>query len=593
MDGWTRREAMSAAAMIAASPALLAADRPKPDRLFINGRILTHDPRRPEVTALACEGELIVATGSDAEILHHRGPGAEVIDLGGRRVIPGLNDSHMHFVRGGLSYNLDVRWDGVPTLKAALQRLRDQVARTPPGQWVRVGGGWSQYQFAERRPPTIEELNAVAPNTPVYVLYFYDKAFINRAGLRALGMSAASKPLPGGEILRDGKGEPTGVLIAHPFPATITAPESKMPALSPADARNSVQQFMLELNRLGLTSVIDPGGVGQPYPGMYQTISGLARDHALTLRLGMYLLPQDSGGEVKDFQTFMQTVKVGGPDHWFRFVGGGEILVQKAMDWDLYTTPPVTVSPTEIGPLEKSIEVLADNGWYIREHATFDSTISLYLDALDRASRVSPLNRVRWAIDHAELISEASLQRVKRMGGGIAIQHRAAFHGEVGVANFGRTRLRAAPPVKRMLELGIPVGAGTDATRDTTYNPWVCLQWLVTGKTVGGDQLIPKDQCLDLPTALKVYSNGSAWFSGEEALKGILAPGKFADFAVLSDDVLRAAPERLHHTQSLLTVAGGRPVFAQGALSHLAPPAPAVSPSWSPEAGKYRGYDEG
>ena len=324
----------------------------------------------------------------------------------------------MHFVRGGLSYNLDVRWDGVPTLKEALQRLRAQVSRTPPGQWVRVGGGWSQFQFAERRPPTIEELNAIAPNTPVYVLYFYDKAFINRAGLKALGLTAASQPLPGGEIQRDAKGEPTGVLLAHPFPATITAPELKMPQLGPADARNSVRQFMLELNRLGLTSVIDPGGVGQPYPGMYQTITGLARDKLLTLRLSMYLLPQDSGGEVKDFETFMKTVKVGGPDRWFRFVGGGEILVQKAMDWDLYTTPPVSVSADELGPLTAAIEVLARNGWSIREHATFDSTITLYLDALEKAGRSSPLNRVRWAVDHAELISEASLQRVKRMGGG-------------------------------------------------------------------------------------------------------------------------------------------------------------------------------
>lgn len=592
MDDWTRRRAMAALAAGAVAPALLGARRQPADRLFINGRILTQDRSRPMVTAIATAGERIVATGSDAEILGLRHSGTEVINLAGERVIPGLNDSHMHFVRGSLSYNLDVRWDGVPTLKEALQRLRDQVSRTPPGQWVRVGGGWSQFQFAERRPPTIDELNAIAPNTPVYVLYFYDKAFINRAGLQALGLTAASQPLPGGELQRDAKGQPTGVLMAHPLPATITAPELKMPQLSPADARNSVRQFMLELNRLGLTSVIDPGGVGQPYPEMYRTVTSLAQDNLLTVRLGMYLLPQDQGGEVKDFERFMRSVKVGGPNRWFRFVGGGEILIQKAMDWDLYTTPPVAVPSSQLQPLTDAIDVLARNGWFFREHATFDSTISLYLDALESAGRTVPLNRVRWTVDHAELISEASLHRVKRMGGGIAIQHRAAFHGELGQDIFGAAQLKNAPPVKRMLELGIPVGAGTDATRDTTYNPWVCLEWLVTGKTVGGDQLTSRDRCLDITTALNLYSNGSAWFSGEEALKGVLAPGRLADFAVLSQDVLRTDPGNLRHTQSLLTVVGGRPVYAQGPMARLAPPAPAVSPAWSPEAGAHQGYDK-
>src|SRR5215831_16918800 len=153
-----------------------------PDLVLVNGRITTLDPKNPEVSGLAVSDGRILGVG-DAQ--YRRGPSTLVIDLKGRRVVPGLNDSHLHVIRGGLNYNMELRWDGVPSLADALEMLKDQAARTPPGQWVRVVGGWSEFQFAECRMPTLAEVNAVAPDTPVFILHLYCRALLNGAALRA------------------------------------------------------------------------------------------------------------------------------------------------------------------------------------------------------------------------------------------------------------------------------------------------------------------------------------------------------------------------------------------------------------------------
>src|SRR5262245_3216899 len=190
------------------------------DLLLTGGRITTLDPRRPSATSAAIAGGRFVAVGSEAEVQPHRSPATQVVELGGRTVIPGLNDSHIHAIRGGLNYNMELRWDGVPSLADALGLLRERAARTPPPQWVRVVGGWTEFQFAERRRPTLDEINAAAPGTPVFILYLYGLALLSRAALRALGFTRDTAAPPGGEIEHDGAGNPTGLLIAKPS-ATI------------------------------------------------------------------------------------------------------------------------------------------------------------------------------------------------------------------------------------------------------------------------------------------------------------------------------------------------------------------------------------
>src|SRR5207302_5792683 len=237
------------------------------DLILHGGKLTTLDPANPAANALAVKGDRILTVGSDEQALtHFRGPRTTVIDLGGRRSVPGLTDSHTHLIRGGLSFNMELRWDGVPSLADALRMLRDQSRRTPPPQWVRVVGGWSEFQFAERRMPTLEEINAAAPDTPVFVLHLYDRALLNGAALRACGYAKGTPDPPGAEIQRDKIGNPTGLLIARPNAALLYATLGKGPKLSREDQLNSSRLFFRELNRFGLTSVIDAGGGFQNYP---------------------------------------------------------------------------------------------------------------------------------------------------------------------------------------------------------------------------------------------------------------------------------------------------------------------------------------
>src|SRR5215469_7452907 len=222
------------------------------DLIVHNARITTLDPKYPEAANLAVKDGRII--GVDEAEEYERGPDTKVIDLKGRRVIPGLNDSHLHVIRGGLNYNMELRWDGVPSLADGLRMLKEQAQRTPPGQWVRVVGGWSEFQFAERRMPTLEEINAAAPDTPVFVLHLYARALLNAAALRACGYTRDTPNPPGGEIQRDKAGNPTGLLIARPSALILYSTLARGPKLPPESATNSTRRFMRELNRLGITS---------------------------------------------------------------------------------------------------------------------------------------------------------------------------------------------------------------------------------------------------------------------------------------------------------------------------------------------------
>src|SRR5438067_1878984 len=281
------------------------------DLIVQNGKIATMDPGKTEARAAAASSGRFIATGDDADVLKLRGPNTRVIDLGGRRVIPGLNDSHLHLIRGGLSYNLELRWEGVPSLADALRMLKEQARRTPPPQWVRVVGGWTEFQFAERRMPTLDEINAVSPDTPVFVLHLYDRALLNGAALRAVGYTKDTPEPPGGEIQRDGRGNPTGLLIARPNAMILYATLAKGPKLPPDQQENSTRQFMRELNRLGVTSAIDAGGGFQNYPEDYEVIQNLHRKGEMTVRIAYNLFTQKPKQELDDFKRWVRMTKPG------------------------------------------------------------------------------------------------------------------------------------------------------------------------------------------------------------------------------------------------------------------------------------------
>jgi predicted amidohydrolase YtcJ len=560
-----------------------------PQLILHHGRIATQDDARSFVEAVAIQEGRFVAVGSDREVLALRGPETQAINLGGRTAIPGLNDSHIHVIRGGLNYNLELRWDGVPLLADALRLLHEQAVRTPPGQWVRVVGGWSEFQFAERRMPTFEEINAAAPDTPVFILHLYCRALLNRAALRALGYTKDTPNPPGGEIERDKSGHPTGLLIARPNAAILYATLAKGPKLPPEQQLNSTRHFMRELNRLGVTSIIDAGGGFQNYPDDYAIIRDLHVRGELTLRIAYNLFTQRPKQEKDDFVRWIKMTEPGQGDDFFRMNGAGEMLVFSAADFEDFLEPRPDLPPGLEGELKDVVTLLAQNRWPFRLHATYDESITRFLNVFEEVNREVPLQGLNWFFDHAETVSDRNLERIRALGGGIAVQHRMAFQGEYFVDRYGADAAARTPPIKRMLELGIPVGAGTDATRVASYNPWVSLHWLVSGRTVGGLELYPEKNRLSRMEALRLYTVGSSWFSNETGHKGAVLPGQFADLTVLSDDFFSVPEVRIPRIESVLTLLNGRIVYGAEEFLSVAPPPPPFLPEWSPVA-KFGGY---
>ncbi len=551
-----------------------------PDLILHNGHITTLDPRRPEATDLAVKNGRITGV-NDAEE-YQPGPNTKVIDLNGRRVVPGLNDSHLHVIRGGLNYNLELRWDGVPSLADGLRLLKEQARRTPPGQWVRVVGGWSEFQFAEHRMPTLAEINAAAPETPVFILHLYCRALLNQAALRACGYTKDTPNPPGGEIQRDGNGNPTGLLIARPNASILYATLAKGPKLPPEHQMNSTRHFMRELNRLGLTSIINAGGGFQNYPEDYAVIDELHRKGEMTLRVAYNLFTQKPRAEKADFARWIKSTGPGKGDNFFRCNGAGEMLVFSAADFEDFLEPRPDLPASLETELQGVVALLASNRWPFRLHATYDESISRFLNVFEEVNRDVPFQGLNWFFDHCETISDRNLARVKALGGGIAIQHRMAYQGEYFMARYGRKAAERTPPVRRMLDLGIPVGAGTDATRVASYNPWVALYWLVTGKTVGGVSMYPDQNRLSRQEALRLYTEGSSWFSSESGKKGAIAPGQLADLAALTEDYFSLPEEGIKGIESVLTVVGGNIVHATNEFTPYAPPVIPVLPEWSP-----------
>ena len=564
-------------------------DEADADLILHNGKIATNDPRQPFVAALAIRDSLIQAIGSDGEIMSQRGPLTKVVDLGRRTVIPGLNDSHLHLIRGGLNYNLELRWDGVPSLSLALQMLREQAQRTPPGQWVRVVGGWSEFQFAERRLPTLDELNAAAPDTPVFILHLYCQAMLNQAALRAVGYTRDSSDPPGGMIARDKAGHPTGLLLAKPNAMILYATLAKGPKLPLEQQINSTRHFLRELNRLGVTSCIDAGGGFQNYPDDYQVVEQLDRQGELTVRIAYNLFTQKPKEEKQDFARWMKMTAPGAGSDFYRTNGAGEMLVFSAADFEDFLEPRPDLPAVMEAELTEVVSLLAANNWPFRLHATYDESISRFLDVLETVHREVPIDRLGWFFDHAETISDRNIERVKALGGGIAVQHRMAFQGEYFVDRYGARAAERTPPIRRMLDMGVPVGAGTDATRVASYNPFAALFWLVSGRTCGGLALYPAGNRLSREEALRLYTVGSAGFSGEAEKKGRLLAGQLADLCVLSADYFGIPEVEIKALESVLTIVGGKPVYATQEFRRLDPPALPVLPAWSPVA-RFGGY---
>ena len=567
----------------------------KADLIVYNGKVATMAIPGEFKQAVAVKNGLVLATGSTQAIFKaYKNNTTKLVDAAGKTVIPGLNDSHMHAIREGLNFNMELRWDGVKTLKRAMEMLKEQAARTPPGAWIKVVGGWNEFQFAEKRQPTIDEINAAVPDKPVFITYLYGKAFVNKKGIEVLGYDKHTD-YPGSLVELDKEGNPTGLLYAKETPMAIYRTLALTGKLTPEERINSSEHFYREINSFGITSVVDAAGGSQNYDADYQASLALAKAGKLTVRTAYYLFAQQKGKELADYEKWAGQTYPNKNDHilmanGYAMEGAGENLIASGADFENFLEPRIVLAPEMESDLEPVIRLLVKNRWPFRLHATYGESIDRMLNVFEKVNKDIPFNGLRWFFDHAETITDSELTRVKALGGGIAVQFRMYYQGELYTKMYGQPKTQL-PPIKKMLAMGIPVGMGTDAPRISTYNPWMALHWLLTGKTIGGMQFWPKDQVLDKFTALKLYTSGSAWCSGEQDVKGKLVKGMYADMVILSDDYFNATPDKVKHITSLMTIVNGKVVYAAGKYQNQCPPIDSAIPNWSP-INYYGGYQK-
>lgn len=539
-------------ALIAIDSAHAQTVAPAPDTILINGRLVVYD--RDPAQALAVRDGKIVALGDASSIRALAGPSTRVIDLGGRTVIPGLIDSHIHAIRAGLGYSTEVQWLGVRTLKEAIERLRVAAKTAPRGSWLVVAGGWTPRQFREDRLPTQAEIAAAAPNHRVYIQLLYTHVLLDPGGAAALGLADSADWAARLTPERDQEGKPTGWLAGDN--RTVSDLFNLLPAPSFAQRLDGTRAFFRALNAMGITGVSDPGGYNIEIAD-YQPLFQLWRDRALTVRVRYSLSAPRRDHELEDFKALTQTRPMGSGDDWLRFNGIGENVT-----WGFYNNDNPSDAQKE--QLHDLLRWAVSRGMTATFHWHNDRPVHHLLDALARVNAETSIAKLRWSIAHLNDASLETLQRMKSLGLGWLVQNAFYFRGEAFLGQRGPEAARLVPPLVSALRLQLPLGGGTDAHRVMVPNPFVSLQWMLDGKTISGVAMRAPEELPARIDALRLYTQGSAWFSFEERTRGALAIGQLADLAVLSRDYLHVPIDQVGGIVSLLTMVGGRIVYADG-----------------------------
>jgi predicted amidohydrolase YtcJ len=567
-------------------------DAPGADLIVHNAKIFTGNPAQPAASAVAVKSGRIYSVGTDAEVLALKNTSTRLIDSGGRRLIPGIIDAHTHVLNEG-GYNYTLRWEGVPTLRRALAMLSEQARRTPEGHWVKVIGGWSPYQFEEKRFPTMDELRKAVPNRPLIVQYAYNRAFMNQQAMDALGAGTEKFPqLPGTELEKDAQGRYTGVVHGYTF--TFIAMEAMVPQLSFDEEVSSLVQTIHSLNRVGVTSIVDAGTGFRGYPKAVPTVNALARDNRLNIRMPFVDIQFGEGADFNVVDAQITAITKTAPispghnlhphlAHGHAYQGAGELLSVEVHDHENFDRPAVIIQPDKMRELvERDISKLVQRRIPFREHITYDENITPFLDALEKLNEKMPLDGLRWSIEHAETISPANIARVKALGGGIALDTKMALHGDAFIKTHGRDKALLTPRLRQLVDSGIPLAMTTDAFRAASFNPWVGISWMVTGKSVSGAEVLAKDNRLSRAEALRLFTRNAAWFLNAESEMGMVAPGHLADFALLDRDYFAVAESQIASISSVLTVMDGRVVYGAQGYQSLSPTLPEILPAWSP-----------
>jgi len=541
---------LAGSALLLAALAGAASAQPA-DTLLLDGKIVRFDAEPAE--ALAIRNGRIAAIGTSADIRAHAGPATQIIDLGGRTVIPGLIDSHIHAIRAGLTYTTEVHWIGARSIPEALERLRAAAARTPKGSWLIVAGGWIEGQFAEKRRPTQAEIAVAAPGHHVYVQVLYSAVLMGQGDLEALGVLNDTELASRLTVELDPAGQPTGWIGADA--RTISELFDRLPRPALEQQIAGTRAFFRALNSLGITGVIDPGGYNLPLEA-YRALFQIWRERGLTLRVVYSLCAPRRNHELADFQALTAMLPMGFGDEWLRFNGIGENVT-----WGMYNNEAPTEAQKD--QLYQVLRWAVSQGLTATFHWNNNGSVRHLLDVLERVDREARLAPLRWSVAHLNDASLESLQRMKALGVGWLMQNALYFRGEAFLGQRGLEAVRLMPPIGTAMKLGLPIGGGTDAHRVMSYNSFISLQWMVDGKTVAGMGTRSGGEIPTRLEALKFYTQGSAWFAFDEGNRGALAVGQLADLAVLSKDYLGVPVDEIGSIQAVLTMIGGRVVFAE------------------------------
>ncbi len=541
-------------AALLAGPCLAAAPAEQADLILHSGKIVTVDDRFTIGQAIAVKGERVLAVGKNSEIAKLAGSGTRKIDLKGKTVIPGLIDNHAHYMRAAEYWHQEIRLDGVESRKEALEMIAEKAKQSKPGEWVLALGGWSIEQFAdERRAFTKEELDRVAPNNPVLLQLIYFRIYTNTAGLKALGVDANTPNPPGGTIVKDASGQPTGVLNGG---GAVRFSLSKLGEIAMERMTRNAKVMFSDLNRMGITTYIDMGGRSF-HPKYFEPVRTLLQNRELTMRV-FYNLWQEPESP-KDVDGVLAKIKEMKPfqgDDWFDNVGYGETVYFPLHD----NTLVAKTQPAEDRMVQwrRIVQAVADKGMSLNVHAQLRGSIERFLTEIEAVNKVKPIKGLRWTFSHVDQLEAQDIDRLRRLGMSVQLHSRPTIQGVLFHNVFG-DRAYDMPPLRMVQDSGIPWGLGSDATAVTPSNPFYTLDWAVTGKMLGGFKVL--NQTITREEALIAHTRHNAYFAFREGDLGSLQKGKYADLLVLDRDYLKVPADQIKHLKPVLTMVGGKVVY--------------------------------
>ena len=541
--------AVAAAGFLLAGGSAVAQKSGAPDTVLVNGRIATVDDQFRFVQALAITGERITATGSNSEIRRMAAPTTRIVDLGGRTVIPGLIDNHSHWIRAA-EHN-ELRFDGVTSRRQALKLLAERVRTTPAGEWIAVLGGWSEEQFLDepRGFPTAE-IDAIAPNHPVVLQSVYNHSYLNTAALRAAKIDETTPNPPNGMIEKDAGGRLTGVVRGAGGVAFVAA---KIP-LKDRDAwLENTRRLVTELNAMGITAWLDAGGRGMS-ARHYEPYAELLRRGELNVRVYWTTIRQPATPEQVDkVVAEIPTLRPFQGNDMMNHVGFGESLYGPATTQLLRKGG--NFSPQAVEQAMRIVRAVAERGMYLNAHVEMEDAIDAFLDGYEKIAREVPIRGLRWSYSHLDQVTNAQLDRMKRLGMTAQIHTRPLIQGVLMHRVHGE-RAWEMPPFRRVQDSGILWGLGSDATAVTTSNPFYSLAFAVTGKMVGGHHV--NRSTITREEALIAHTRSNAFIVFQESNLGSLTPGRYADLLVLDRDYFRVPADQIKDIRPLITMVNGR-----------------------------------